>query len=187
MALFNNGPSQPMNFPKRLTNADQQFQLTGASRIVGGCQYLIFGSNGVFIDVLPAEVTLTGSNFVEVCCTTNQALYQVRVPVDKAWLPGTKVLVGDFVYGKDGSISARYLWPRTAANVGNTPRRQSGVITKVCDSGCYGFIRSERGKDFFVHKTELAPGTHLREGVKVTFVPSAGNSRGGAAKQVQLT
>lgn len=48
----------------------------------------------------------------------------------------------------------------------------------------YGFIEPEEGKDVFVHKSALSPGTDLNEGDKVEF-EIEDSPRGPQAKNVK--
>jgi len=48
----------------------------------------------------------------------------------------------------------------------------------------YGFIEPEEGKDVFVHKSALLPGTYLNEGDKVEF-EIENSPKGPQAKKVK--
>ena len=49
----------------------------------------------------------------------------------------------------------------------------------------YGFIAGEDGNEYFVHGSELAPGTSIREDDEVSFDPAEGD-KGKQAKNVKL-
>tara|TARA_Y100000310_G_scaffold305920_1_gene346608 strand:- start:1654 stop:1899 length:246 start_codon:yes stop_codon:yes gene_type:complete len=49
----------------------------------------------------------------------------------------------------------------------------------------YGFIAGDDGNEYFVHGSELAPGTFIRDDDKVSFEPAEGD-KGKQAKNVKL-
>jgi len=49
----------------------------------------------------------------------------------------------------------------------------------------FGFITGEDGKDYFVHQSDLAEGTNLKDEDDVTFEPAEGE-RGMKAEKVAL-
>jgi CspA family cold shock protein len=59
-----------------------------------------------------------------------------------------------------------------------------GTVKWFNDSKGFGFIKGEDGKEYFVHKNALPPGTFLKENDAVSFEPTE-TDRGVQAKDVK--
>lgn len=51
----------------------------------------------------------------------------------------------------------------------------------------FGFISGDDGKSYFVHATQLEPGTRITEGDRVSFIPAHGERGPKAEKVAKLT
>ena len=63
--------------------------------------------------------------------------------------------------------------------------RMQGKVKWFDEEKRFGFITGDDGKDYFVHKSSLPPGTALRENDPVSFVPTP-TDRGIQAQQVEV-